>query len=290
MAWELRAGVRNRSALIETQQPVSEQDIFRLRKEKYSHVIRKESIDAWAMKPLVATTGMKEGYLIEGYVVKALPEFLRSFNMSFARRSTAGEFYQENEIYGRTNSEGLNVQVLKTVGLVHMKGNEVFGDSPDALCVFADDAGDCNCAVIEIKTMTSVATIEATYTIRDIKAIIMIVDEIGSSCTSDQIFRQMVLTTAYRMDCLHHAMVLGVEWVFHDVAKGGSISVGEIVYVALLHFNKDFKNSYTFCLSGNQKGAFSWIGASCEGIPVECDKILSITHASDIQRFAPTTT
>ena len=69
------------------------------------------------------------------------------------------------------------------------------------------------------------------------------------------------------------------------MAKGRSISVGEIIYVALLHYNNDLKNSYTFCLSGIQKGTFSWIGASCEGIPVEYDKILSSTHASEIQSF-----
>ena len=91
-----------------------------------------------------------------------------------------------------------------------MKRNETFGDITDALCVFADDAGDCNCAVIEVKTMTSFATIEAAYKIRDIKAPIMIVDEIRSSCTSDQIFRQVIPTTAYRMHWLHHAVVLGV--------------------------------------------------------------------------------
>ena len=91
-----------------------------------------------------------------------------------------------------------------------MKGNETFEDSLDALCVFADDAGDYNCAVIEVKTMTSFATIEAAYTIRDIKAPIMMVDKIGSSGTSDQIFRQVVPTNADRMQCLHHAAVLGV--------------------------------------------------------------------------------
>ena len=58
-----------------------------------------------------------------------------------------------------------------------------------------------------------------------------------------------------------------------------------MIYVALLHFNNDFKNSYTFFLSGIQKGAFSWIGASFEGITVEHDKIISSTHASDIQSF-----
>ena len=87
-------------------------------------MLRKASIDARVMKPLVATTGMKEGYLNEEYVVKALPECLRSSNIRFARKSTAGEFYQENELYGRTNSEGLNVKVLQTVELVCMKGNE----------------------------------------------------------------------------------------------------------------------------------------------------------------------
>ena len=70
IAWELRAGVINGSVLIETQQPLSDQEIFPLRKERYLHVLRKESIDAWVMKPLVATTGMKEGSLNEEYVVK----------------------------------------------------------------------------------------------------------------------------------------------------------------------------------------------------------------------------
>ena len=113
----------------------------------------------------------------------------------------------------------------------------------------------------------------------------MIVDGIGSSCTSDEIFRQVVLTTAYKMQFLHHAAVLGAEWAFYVVAKGGSISAGEIISVALLHFNNGFKNSYTFCPSGIQKGAFYWIGASGEGLLVEYDKILPSTHASDIESF-----
>lgn len=74
----------------------------------------------------------------------------------------------------------------------------------------------------------------------------MIVSDIGRDDVTVKIFQEVVPKVEYRLHCLHHAAVLGTKKVLYIVAKGSSIGVGGIIFVALLQLSERLRNNYMF--------------------------------------------
>ena len=76
---------------------------------KLKKELLKASLESWAMKPLVATAGMKEGILNEIQVLKALPQF---FQANQASNITADQSIHSCE------RESHTVEYIRSVGLL----------------------------------------------------------------------------------------------------------------------------------------------------------------------------
>ena len=86
-------------------------------------------------------------------------------------------------------------------------------------------------------------------------------------------------TTAYRLQCIHHAAVLQLDTVIFVVAKGGSASSSSIIYSVTLKFMSAFIGKYLFCLDTIQVTAFEWLRMPAQHIPKEYDKCSITTGA-----------
>lgn len=162
----------------------------------------------------------------------------------------------------------------------------MLGDSPDGMCGFTTKFGIADCAAVELKTMTALKTIEKAKTTRDQTSTLIVIEDIGVSPAADKVFREVVPTSEYRLQCLQHATVLQVGTVFFTVAKGGTAAKGEIFYVACLKFSPMIRRFYTFCLNTIRKTAFNWIGEPASSIPIEYESIVKDCHAYAIYSFS----
>ena len=256
IALQLRESVREGEITIEESQPLSATELLSLKKDTYMDSLRRASIDAWVMKPLVATSGMKEGSLNETSVLRTIPGFVSNHKGCYLRdRLTV---FSDSSRYVLKFERGYRVLVVESVGLVCQKDNKMFGDSPDA-SINADIDRVKRPAAIEVKTMTSYIKIEQAKRIRDQRAAVIHTDNIGILSSSNAAFRKVVPNVSYRMQCIHHPIVLGVDSVFNAVGKGNSAAIGEVIYVELLNFSKALKTAYSFCLRGLQSFAFTWV-------------------------------
>ncbi|CAN8074414.1 unnamed protein product [Agarophyton chilense] len=188
------------------------------RRKKLFQQLRKACIEAWVMKPLVSTVGMREGNRNEPEVLQALPKFLDNPELVFQKASiplkddildlisiSSGRSpnvrNEVDELEVRRNLVMCNasrrIDCIKTVGLVCSQNNRLMGDSPDGICEFTDELGNCNVAAVEVKTMTSTKTIEEAKFIRARTSKALILDNIGENEHNDFLFRQTVPNTTY---------------------------------------------------------------------------------------------
>ncbi|CAN8065928.1 unnamed protein product [Agarophyton chilense] len=151
------------------------------RGKKLFQQLRKASIEAWVIKPLVSTVGMREGSRKEPEVLRALPKFLANPKLvlqkalipfedvildliSISSGRSPNVRNEVDELAVRRSLVMCNasrrIDCIKTVGLVCSQNNQVMGDSRDGICAFTDELGNCNVAAVQVKTMTSTKTIE----------------------------------------------------------------------------------------------------------------------------------
>lgn len=77
-----------------------------------------------------------------------------------------------------------------------------------------DLSGIGSCAVLEVKIMNASRIIQSATNLRNEGSPMILIDDIGSSESSSESFRKFVPTTAYRLQCIHHAATLQLDTVF----------------------------------------------------------------------------
>ena len=189
------------------------------------------SLSSWVLNPLVATSGMKEGSINETEFLKALPSFVVSTPCLEGGENNG---VTSSLFVGDRVNTHLRVDYIKRLGLVCQRGNEMLSDSPDGLCGLLGASNETICAVIEIKTMTSPPTIEDAKQVSNCHRRIFHIAYIGTSSEDNSYFEEVVPSTAYRLQCLHHTVVFGVDHVLFVDAKGSSMGTGRILYAVLL--------------------------------------------------------
>lgn len=111
-------------------------------------------LSSWIMKPLVSTPGLKEGNVNEWRVLKALPSFF-----GFHVVMDGSSFYSENSDF---HDQKYNIEYIRTTGLISSSRDAMIPYSPDAvLCFTACDRAQ-NVSAVEIKTITSSNTVDAS--------------------------------------------------------------------------------------------------------------------------------
>ena len=243
----------------------------------------KASLSSWVMKPLVATAGMKEGSINKAEFLKALLSFVASIPCVEAGTNNS---VTSSSVFGNHGNKNLRIDYIKSLGLVCRRSNEMLGDSPDGLCGLLGVSNDIICAVVEIKTITSPRTIEDAKKVADIRGRHFNIIDIGTSIEGNGYFQEAVPSTAYRLQCLHHAIVFGVEHVLFVVAKGSSMGTGQMLYAAPLQFSQVLRSAYQHCLEQIQLASFKWVGLPSSSIPHEYDDMLQASFASDLHSSA----
>lgn len=177
------------------------------------------------------------------------------------------------------------MQYLSTVGLIGNRSVPLLAGSPDGIASASDHKRDLHMASIEIKTMAALRTIENARTRAKFSAHVQL-QNIGESTAMLKAFHDLVLTTAYGLQCLHHSAVLGTLRVLFVVSKGSTLGVGAIIYCAHLVFSETLLASYKFCLTAIRLICFGWVGKHTKEIQKPYYDLLANTHAADIFSFA----
>lgn len=178
--------------------------------EKVCHSFREASLAAWVMKPLVETAAMKEGTRNEAKIVEAMPNFLKTCGGAY--RCPVGSWtYQWDEAFL------CDVKHVRLTGLLESRRCSMLTDSPNALLAATDYYGDVNAFAVEFMTMTSLRTIEASKVLWDKYGCVISLENVGIAESSTKLFRELVPTTSYREQGLHHAATLGLNNVLYVV-------------------------------------------------------------------------
>ena len=244
-----------------------------------SNAFREASLDAWVMKPLVATAGMKEGTRNEQNIVEALPKFFK--DSAGAYRCPIG-----SSTFSWDASFSCRIMHIRCTGLIESRRCAMLADSPDAVLAMQDEEEELEVCAVEVKTMTSVTTVEAAKDISEMYGPVVALENVGMSDKSTALFRELVPTVPYRSQVLHHAATRGINSVMYVVGTGGSITDGRILYVCYIKFAGLLRHSYTFSMDCIRVASFSWVGGESENVPKEYDDILKNSHASDLYSFA----
>ena len=149
------------------------------------------------MKPLATTAGMREGSTNEVQVLMALPD-------SFDRHGI-----QNGSQYDVTPAVRHKVQYIRAVGPLGSSRVELLAGSPDSVAAISNCEGDVYVAAIEVKTMTALNTKTSAKAVGDKHGKLCMISGVGQNRSSTTLFHALVPTTAYRLQCLHHAAVLG---------------------------------------------------------------------------------
>ena len=249
--------------------------------------MRKVSLQSWVMKPLVATSGMREGTLNEIEVLKAMPKFISNVTTAFQvdlQPGDSGSPLSTGTI--RKINEPMKLPYIRCVGLINARNHEMVYDSPDAVALMVTDEGKQLVIAIEVKTMTSVDTVRNAERLRKCYDSFIEITDIGYNSNANNIFKSLIPNTGYRAQCLHHAATVDTPYILYTVAKGTNSSKGEIMFCCLLSFSQRLIRDYLFCLDSVHKFAFDWIGQPASSIPREYDTLIEESYASDIGSFA----
>ena len=192
------------------------------------------------MQPLISTAGMKEGTQNAVDVLMAIPRFLQEH--------TAGE----NVCTFSMSTQWLMLEkniadYIRCVGLVTSKAAPMLADSPDGILGYCTTGDIHSCAAIEVKTMTSPATIDNAKALWDKDRPLSKMSGIRSSELAENQFKKLVSTPEYRLQCIHHVVILGLNRVIFIVAKRSRNGVGEIIYAVILEFTEFY--AIITCLS-----------------------------------------
>ena len=279
---EIQEEVRDGTLDIGTERvdTVSDEERDAERKKKLTNRLYSASLSAWFMKPLVSTAGMKEGSVNEHQVLQSLPFFIDK------NRCWSEDEFIPQRAARESIARKHRVEYICTTGLVGSHNISLLAGSPDGVAAISNQDGDVFVSAVEIKTMTAIRTIESATRIQLSYSQYVYVRRIGQCHNSLKVFHDMVPSTSYRVQCLHHSAVLGIQHVLFAVAKGSSMGVGEIIYCVLLEFSESIIACYNYCLSGICKGFFGWIGMNARSIPSVYEGLLADTYAADLYSFA----
>ena len=158
-------------------------------------------------------------------------------------------------------------------------------DSPDAVMAATDEDNLSTVYAVEIKTITAVRTIEGAAVLREKYGAIISLENVCTDERSSALFRELVPSTQYRAQVLHHCATLGMNHVAFVVGTGGSMVEGNIIYTCLVEFSESLRHSYTYCLDCVRVSVFSWVGLDASHVPKEYDDLLRNSHASDLYSF-----
>lgn len=167
-------------------------------------------LSTWFMKPY-SNRNMRIGSDNENYVRRGIEDFIAEF--------------------GR----GIKVTELFEIGLVCRKGAEYAATSADGIALLTAPDNTCTIAAVEIKTKTTTQTqkvaAKRAMELGEFNSIDIISDAAKFHiCVSDVIHRGQVL---------HHAAVLGVDYVLYVVAEPG-----HIYNIVLIHVPDDVRATY----------------------------------------------
>eukprot|EP00178_Gracilaria_changii_P016681 TRINITY_DN479_c3_g1_i11.p1 TRINITY_DN479_c3_g1~~TRINITY_DN479_c3_g1_i11.p1 ORF type:complete len:1373 (+),score=138.00 TRINITY_DN479_c3_g1_i11:3191-7309(+) len=258
--------------------PVTEGEQASIAKDALLKRLYEKSLHAWFMKPLTSTPGMKEGTRNESKVLREIPDF-------FSRNKVvSSEAYQPHANCRQNYTFNSEVQYIRTAGLIGSKKEPLLACSPDGI-VAISTTNDLKLGVIEVKTMTAIATIAKAKSVCEQYGEIVRLRNIGGSQYSTNLFHQLVPTSDYRMQCIHHAAVSGKNNVFFVVATGSHMGVGTIIYIAWLEFRPSVIANYIYCLMTVRVAAFDWIGDKADKIPKQYDALLLDSYATDLYSF-----
>ncbi|PXF45451.1 hypothetical protein BWQ96_04749 [Gracilariopsis chorda] len=177
-------------------------------KKKLLEVLYKRSLNSWVMKPLVSTVGMKEGSLNEKQVLIELSTFFDSHNVQeWLSTKMKGDTFKYRADY------------IRTIGLISSRSYLMISDSPDALMVYLDKQEARHVCAFEIKTMNTVRTTEDTRDVSRTFGSSILISGVGRSVDAGLVLQQLVSSTDYRLECLHHAVCLKANKVCFVVAK-----------------------------------------------------------------------
>ena len=113
----------------------------------------------------------------------------------------------------------------------------MIADSPDGMMGYTDGTKS-HFASLEIKTMTSQNTIGITKRTRNRFGPFAILKGVGGNASADIFLRDLVQTTGYRFQCLHHAAAADLEHVLFIVAKRSICGMGENSYAGMFHMSQ----------------------------------------------------
>lgn len=109
---------------------------------------------------------------------------------------------------------------------------------------------------------------------------------VGQNDGSTKLFQELVPSTEYRTQCLHHAVCMILKHIMFVQAKGSNLCVGRVIYPTMVHFHHTLTSIYRYLLSAILVGAFEWIENDASRIPMAFDNLLQASHASELSSYA----
>ena len=128
------------------------------------------------MKPLVSTAGMKGRSLNEIEVLNAIPAFLRNTKGAIALQTGVFDAVQ----YENVEIRKFTVRHVRSVGLIESKSTKMIADSTDALIDCMDDLHYGFVCAGEVKTMTSLPTVNSTINIKGMYGPLIVLSGFGT--------------------------------------------------------------------------------------------------------------
>lgn len=96
--------------------------------------MREASLSAWVMKPLVATSGMRDGIRNEAKIVAAIPSSMNECSAAYCFPMGWSE-------YGWDEPYVCNGRHLRTIGILESRRCGMLADSLDAILAAEDEEG-----------------------------------------------------------------------------------------------------------------------------------------------------
>lgn len=137
---------------MEQSQRLSATALLLLREDKYMQSFSRASVGSGVRKPLVATSRMKEGSLNEASVLRAVPSSVSNHKGCYLRDRWI--VFSDSSRYVFQYEPSFKVLGVESVGLVCLNETTMFGDSPDAIFIYAYIDGVRQPAAVEEKTMS----------------------------------------------------------------------------------------------------------------------------------------
>ena len=197
--------------------------------EDYSSLIKK-----WFMNPIVSSRNpcLQKGIINEKYLLNNLPYFLKI----------------------ATNGE-IDIIESKEYGLCSLPGFDFMATSFDGIVAYKKINGLYETmfpAIVEIKTMTTIGTLEDAVIRSNNEKYVFI----KLSTAHSDVFKERIPNKSYRCQLLHHCASTNTNEIFYVVG-----STVEIIQVIHIEFSPELLSSYQEVLKlfASESSIFKWI-------------------------------